>query len=76
MKDHTEVTLAGKEVDDRDLLAPRQGDRAAAEGAADRAGRQVEALRERARLLNLAQCGDFEELFMQELFLRPMGMAT
>jgi uncharacterized 2Fe-2S/4Fe-4S cluster protein (DUF4445 family) len=34
------------------------------------------ALRERARLLNLAQCEDFEELFMQELFLAPMEVAT
>ena len=36
----------------------------------------AEALRERVRLLNLAQCEDFEELFMQELFLVPMGVAT
>jgi len=36
----------------------------------------AEALRERARLLNLAQCEDFEELFMQELFLAPMEVAT
>jgi hypothetical protein len=36
----------------------------------------AEALRERAQLLNLARCEDFEELFMQELFLAPMGVAT
>jgi uncharacterized 2Fe-2S/4Fe-4S cluster protein (DUF4445 family) len=36
----------------------------------------AEALRERVRLLNLAQCEDFEELFMQELFLAPIGVAT
>jgi uncharacterized 2Fe-2S/4Fe-4S cluster protein (DUF4445 family) len=35
-----------------------------------------EALRERARLVNLAQCEDFEEMFMQGLFLTPMEVET
>ena len=41
-----------------------------AEGA-----RTIETLRGRARLLNLAQCAEFEELFVQSLFLAPMGVA-
>jgi uncharacterized 2Fe-2S/4Fe-4S cluster protein (DUF4445 family) len=35
--------------------------------------RAVEALRGRARLLNLAQCAEFEDLFVESLFLSPMG---
>jgi uncharacterized 2Fe-2S/4Fe-4S cluster protein (DUF4445 family) len=35
----------------------------------------VEALRGRTRLLNLARCAEFEELFVQSLFLAPMGVA-
>ena len=36
--------------------------------------RAVEAVRGRARLMNLGQCAEFEELFVQSLFLAPMGV--
>jgi len=36
--------------------------------------RAVEAVRGRARLLNLGQCAEFEDLFVQSLFLAPMGV--
>ena len=35
--------------------------------------RALEQLRPHARLVNLAQCVEFEDLFVEELFLRPMG---
>jgi uncharacterized 2Fe-2S/4Fe-4S cluster protein (DUF4445 family) len=36
--------------------------------------RAVEILRGRARLMNLGQCAEFEDLFVQNLFLAPMGV--
>jgi hypothetical protein len=36
--------------------------------------RSIETLRRRTRLLNLGQCAEFEELFVQSLFLAPMGV--
>jgi uncharacterized 2Fe-2S/4Fe-4S cluster protein (DUF4445 family) len=36
--------------------------------------RTIETLRRRTRLLNLGQCAEFEELFVQSLFLAPMGV--
>jgi uncharacterized 2Fe-2S/4Fe-4S cluster protein (DUF4445 family) len=36
--------------------------------------RTTETLRRRTRLLNLGQCAEFEELFLQSLFLAPMGV--
>jgi len=53
------LALAGCEI----VLTSNQGMRA------------IEVLRGRARLLNLAQCPEFEDLFVQGLFLAPMGVA-
>jgi uncharacterized 2Fe-2S/4Fe-4S cluster protein (DUF4445 family) len=36
--------------------------------------RAVEAVRGRARLMNLGQCAEFEDLFVQSLFLAPVGV--
>ncbi|HEY3353350.1 MAG TPA: ASKHA domain-containing protein [Polyangia bacterium] len=54
---HDNLALAGCEL----LLRSPDGARA------------LDAVRARARQLNLAQCADFEELFMEELFLAPLG---